>query len=145
MRARRAIKYRNPVLATLAAGILLGIALRAATPVTPLPPPEPAWRKARPAVAAQDEPYRWYSAETYSPGARGLPAWMAGMRSDGEPLRYAVGYVPHPPLPPLPAMRYDEAPILDPPPAPEQPPEVSPEPEPIVLTAGNLAEAAAAE
>lgn len=139
MRSTRAYQFRHPVLALLAGGVLLGTALRAATPVEPLPPPEPEWRKSAAFVPASVEPPRWFSAETYPSGAGGPPAWMAGLRSDGEPARYAVGYVPHPPEP-LPPTSYDDAPrYAGPEPVAEA---LLGEEAPIVVTEAELAAAA---
>jgi hypothetical protein len=83
LRRAMAMEVRHPVLATAIGGMLLGVALRAVMPVTPLPPPEPGWRKSG---AAMVEPV--FSAQTYPVQAN---AWGHSYVASSAP-----GFVPHP-------------------------------------------------
>lgn len=92
------MKLKSPVTATVLGGLLLGVTLRLAMPTTPLPPPEPTWRKSGAAMAgaaisgaAGAAPY--YSAQTYETQAN---AYGYNYASD-RPQPTAAGFVPHPP------------------------------------------------
>lgn len=78
---------RNPLLATLLGGLLLGVSLRAVMPTTPLPPPEPAWRKSG---AAMVEPV--FSAQTFE--AQAAAYGHTYVPAAAQPS--AAGFVPHP-------------------------------------------------
>jgi len=106
----RAMELRHPFLASAASGILLGIVLRAATPVQPLPPREPPWRHAAPDPAS--EPV--FSAETYAAGSWGGYADNPHYYPRWQPARYEPPRFEEPaPVPAYDRTAYDDPPVYD--------------------------------
>jgi hypothetical protein len=83
------VERRETIAATVLGGLLAGAVLHLATPTSPLPMPEPAWRKAMPATYSPDAA-AYYSAQTYT---------VEPARYDAAPQyppNQQPGFVPHP-------------------------------------------------
>jgi hypothetical protein len=104
------MQVRHPFLVSAASAIILGVVLRAATPVEPLPPREPPWRQAAPDPATDPG----FSAETYAAGSWGGYAGSPGQHPRWEPVRYPeTRFDPLPPIRGADYTAYDEPPRFD--------------------------------
>lgn len=82
------MQLKSPLAATVLGGLVLGVTLRLATPMDPLPAPEPAWRKSGAAMIEPSFSAQTYEAQASANGYNYPP---------GGPQVYAAGFVPHPP------------------------------------------------